>query len=417
MPPAVNTPGTLVILQSPRVASLPPRLMAQMRIVRRRDPWRVMMDGVSTSPLPFTPSGQRWARGVLVAAAMGGLWWGATALAGAYHSQQASRAASAARSGQVLTASGRLEDAAAQFRNAVALQPDRTAYRLALARALISLERFDEAERYLQDVLRADATNGEANLALARVQQARDRDAEAEASYYRAIYGRWMPEAEATRQRARLDLIELLGRTADRERVRAELTQLASAFPGDRNLQLVAGRRLLDSGFPEEAARVYRGMAERFTDSGAAHAGLAEAALALGDYAGAAQSARRALAADPSDRASAARLALAGAVDGLDPNRPRISARERGARTRRLLDLARARLENCWGHRTLTPGEDALAARLRARRPSPVTPQVLDDEYELLESAARAVAAACPAPTDEEPLDVVLRIVAEAGRR
>lgn len=348
---------------------------------------------------------------------MGGLWWVATALAGAYHSQQASRAASAAQSGQVLTASGRLEDAAAQFRNAVALQPERTAYRLALATALVSLERFDEAERYLQDVLRADATNGEANLALARIQRARGRYAEAEASYYRAIYGRWMPEAEAARQRARLDLIELLGQTADRERVRAELTQLASAFPGDRNLQLVVGRRLLNAGFPDEAARVYRGMAERFTDGGAAHAGLAEAALALGDYAGAALSARRALAADPSDRASAARLALAGAVDGLDPNKPRLSARARGARTRRLLDLARAHLENCWGNRTLTPGEDALAARLRAPRPSPVTPQVLDDEYELLETAARAVAAGCPPPTDEEPLDVVLRIVAEAGRR
>ena len=352
----------------------------------------------------------------LVWALVAGLWWLATTLAGAYHGQQSARAAAAAELGQALTASGRLEDAVARFRDAVALDPERTEYRLALAKALVSLERFDESERYLRDVLRDDATNGEANLALARGQRARARFAEAEASYYRAIYGRWSPDAEATRLRTRLELIELLGRTAEGERVRAELSQLATAFPGDRALQLVVGRRLLDAGFPADAARVYRGVVERFADPGAAYAGLAEAALADGDYADAAEAARQALAVDATDRASAARLALAGEVDRLDPNKPRLSARAKTARIRQLLGLARTRLEACWGQTALSPDREALMIRLRGPRPSPVTPQVLDDEYALLESAARAVRDGCPPPDTETPTDVVWRIIASGGR-
>ena len=348
----------------------------------------------------------------LVWVLVAGLWWLATTLADAYHGQQSARAATAARLGEALTASGRLDDAVARFRDAVALDPDRTEYRLALATALVSLERFDESERYLRDVLREDATNGEANLALARGQRARARFSEAEASYYRAIYGRWAPEDEATRQRTRLELIELLGRTADAERVRGELSQLATAFPGDRALQLVVGRRLLDLGYAADAMRVYRSVVERFAEPGAAYAGLAEAALADGDYATAAEAARRALAVDASDRGSADRLALAGEVDRLDPNRPRLSARARTTRIRRLLGLARTRLEACWGPTTPPPEREALSAQLRAPRPSPVTPQVLDDEYALLESAARAVRDDCPMPETEAPTDVVWRIIA-----
>lgn len=367
------------------------------------------------NPDDAAPPALRWGRLLMVALAMAGLWVSATLLAGEYHERQAERARTAVEAGRALTTAARLPQAAAAFRTAVALEPDEPAYRLSLAKALVGLDRMDEAERYLQDVLRVDATNGDANLALARIHRAAGRFAAAEAAYYRAIYGRWPPEAEATRVQTRLELIELLGQTADRERVRAELTHLATAFPGDRALLLRVGRQLLDSGFAEDARRLYRGVIDRFTDPGAAHAGLAEAALALDDYAAAAAAARRALAANPDDRASAERLALASTVDSLDPTRPRLSARERTRRTRRLLDLARLRLEACWAAGPATPEHEALLARLAATRTTRVTPAVLDEETALLETAAAAVAASCPPSGADAPLDLVLRVVVSAG--
>ncbi|MEZ5286783.1 MAG: tetratricopeptide repeat protein [Vicinamibacterales bacterium] len=366
---------------------------------------------------PLVPAPIWWGRILLVALGMVALWLAATSLAGEYHRRQQARALAAMETGQALVESGRAEPAAAAFRTAVALEPGQASYRLALARALVALERYDEAERYLQDVLLVDATSGDANLARARIQRARGRFGDAEASYYRAIHGRWSSEDEPSRVRARLELIDLLGGTADGERVRAELTQLATAFPGDQPLLLRVGRQLLDSGFPEEAARVFRTVSDRFTDPGAAPAGLAEALLAAGDYEGAAAAARRALLADPDDQASATRLALATTVDGLDPNKPRLPASERAARVRRLLELARPRIEACWTGRSLGAEQLGLRARLDAPRPASVTPRVLDEEAALLEAVARAVSTSCPSGSGETALDLALRRVAGGARR
>lgn len=63
-------------------------------------------------------------------------------------------------------------------------------------------------------------------------------------------------------------------------RLRAALLELSSAFPGDRELQLQAGRDLLAAGFPDDAARQLRVIDERFADPGRAPVLLARAEFA-----------------------------------------------------------------------------------------------------------------------------------------
>lgn len=360
---------------------------------------------------------QRRGRILLVVVTLAVLWSLATVLARDLRRQQETRAASRAALGREALAASRTEEGVGHFRAAVALRPERRDYELDLAKALLTLGRTAEAERYLLDVLRVDATNGDAQLALARVQAQQSRMEEAEASYFRAIYGQWPADAERMRAEARLELIDLLAATADRDRVRGQFIQLAASFPGDRTLQMQVGRSLLDFGLADEAARVFQASIDRFADPDVAYAGLAEAELARRDYAAAADAARRALARDPADRASAAMLARATTVSGLDPNQPRLSARERSARTRRLLDLVRTRLAACWADGPLSADDQALADRLARPLARAVTPMVLDEEAALLEEAARRLLAGCASELTDEPVDLALRLVAGRGAR
>ncbi len=125
--------------------------------------------------------------------------------------------------------------------------------------------------------------NGTAILLLARIQRANGQTADAEVSDHRAIYGIWPDNEQRTRVDTRLELIALLTATADRDRVRSEFAHLASAFPGDVTLQLRVARDLLNLGYPDDAARLFRVVAGRFTDSGPALAGVVEAEIARGE--------------------------------------------------------------------------------------------------------------------------------------
>jgi predicted Zn-dependent protease len=350
-------------------------------------------------------------RGTLVATVLCALSAMAVAMSGEYHERKAARAAGAAGAGGEAMTAGRTDAAVSRLREAVALAPDRFDYRLALGQALLASGRATEAETYVRDGLREDPVHGPANLTLARIRLARGRDADAESAYYHAIYGRWSEGQEGDRLQARLELLDLLRRTASRDRIRAELNQLASSFPGDLTLQLSVARSLLDLHFPDAAARVYRTVIERFADPGSAYAGLAEAEFARADYEAAWSAARRAVDSDPDDRASAARRDLAAAVLALDPTRRRLSAVERVQRTARVLTLGVERLAQCRGSASADDDEQAFVRRTgswtslsrsrRLRQP--------DIGTEVMEELARRVRERCPPQTDPDALDLVFR--------
>jgi tetratricopeptide (TPR) repeat protein len=352
---------------------------------------------------------------VFVAIAIALLAGVATGLVRLHRAERERRAAHEAALGAARQDAARPRDAVIHFREAVALQPSRLDYRLSLGRALIAAGQLPEAASYLRDVLQDAPVNGDANLLLARIQRANGQMADAEASYYRAIYGIWPSNEQRTRVDTRLELIALLTATADRDRVRSELAQLASAFPGDVTLQLRVGRDLLNLGYPDDAARLFRVVAGRFTESGPALAGVVEAELARGDYAAAAAAAAQAVRRDPRDRASIERRDLAMAALSLDPTQPRLTNAERVRRTETLVGLARDRLRACpsdgsAGSPDLVPLVDAwLAKRGVLRR------EESGLGLALVEAIARRVNAVCPSSSSPQPLDLVLHKLASGS--
>ncbi len=350
-------------------------------------------------------------RGTLVATVLVALSAMAVAMSGEYHERKAARAARAAGAGREATTAGHTDAAVSRLREAVALAPDRFDYRLALGQALLASGRATEAETYVRDGLREDPVHGPANLTLARIGLARGHAAAAESAYYRAIYGRWGAGEEGDRLQARLELLDLLRRTASRERVRAELNQLASSFPGDLTLQLSVARSLLDLHFPDAAARVYRTVIERFADPGSAYAGLAEAEFARADYEAAWSAARRAVDSNPDDLTSAARRDLAAAVLALDPTRRRLSVVERVQRTTRVLTLGLERLAQCRGSASADDDEEAFVRRTRKWASLSLSRRLRQPDVgtEAMEELARRVQDRCPPQTDPEALDLVFR--------
>ena len=353
----------------------------------------------STTPLASIASVSRslqqsvaW-RFATVALFIGILWAAASFLTRKAHEQRVTRAQTAATRAATATADGQRDVAVALFREAVGLEPRQPEYRLSLAKVLVAVGRPAEAEPYVQEVLRQQPVNGEANLVLARIhEQAGNRD-EAERTYYQAIYGRWPPGAQPLRMHARLELVDHYRRLGERNHLRAALLELSSAFPGDRELQLQAGRDLLAEGFIDDAARQLKVVTDRFANAGDARVLLARAEFARRNYVDAYAAAGRVMADDPRNAEMAAMRVLTARILALDPDQRRLPARERLSRLRVLLADVRGHLASC----------DARAdvASLRPLIDQWLTRQSTDAELgrTLLEASSRRLPATClPSP-------------------
>jgi tetratricopeptide (TPR) repeat protein len=346
-----------------------------------------------------------------IALVIAALWTAASFLTRRAHDQRVTRAEAAVARAAFAATEGRRDDAVALYREAVGLEPHRPGYRLSLAKALVAVGRPAEAEPYVQEVLRQEPVNGEANLVLARIfEQAGSRE-EAERTYYRAIYGRWPPAAQPLRMRARLELIDHYRRLGERTRLRAALLELSSAFPGDRELQLQAGRDLLAEGFNDDAARQLRVVVERFADAGDALALLARAEFARRNYVAAYEAAGRVLARDRRNEEMTALRSLTARVLALDPDQRRISSRERLARLRVLLREVDTHLAKC--------ESSTDAGRLRPLVEQWLARQNSDAELgrTLLEAASRTLPAVClPSPEGSAVGRVLADLASESSR-
>jgi len=256
---------------------------------------------------------------------------------------------------------------------------------------------------YVSEALRQSPVDGESNLVLARLLVQQGDATEAESAYYRAIYGRWSPAAQPLRRQARLELVGLYRRTGQTARLRAALLELSNAFPGDRDLQLQAGRDLLDAGFPDDAARQLRIVDERFADPGRAPVLLARAEFARRRYVQAFAVAGRALHRLPGDAEATRVRTLAARVLALDPDQPRLSAARRAARVRGLLDDVRGRLSTCTPSASETSPVVATIDRWLARPGGDV-----EVGRSLLQAAADDWRTTCPVPAEDDAAGRVL---------
>lgn len=333
----------------------------------------------------------------------------------AHRAERSRRAELAADHGARLADTGRYAEAVLAFRDALALSRDSLAWPVALAESLIALDRRAEAEAYLSDVLPRDPSNGLANLLMARVTAAEGRALEARVHYQRAIYGLWSDRPLQHRIDARLELVDLLRRTATRREVLAELLQLRADLPPDPDLQMRVAGLLREAGAPTEAADLYREVVAEHPGEVPALEGLARTEFERDNFTEARAAFRQAIAIDPENDALRQQLALCESVLALDPSLRRLTPGQRRWRSARLLSLAVAVVGRCVPAASGPPGLhqtlDEAATRLK-----PVRRRVDEEEVELDVTLAQRVWNARPSgcrgdSTEERAMPIVLRVL------
>jgi len=298
------------------------------------------------------------------------------------------RAADLFREGQSLLDSGRAGDATDRFASAVAMQRNNVSYALGLAQATLADGHGDEAEATLKSILARAETDGAVNLSMARVLLVERKVSDAKAYYHRAIYGQWGADSVQQRMRSRFEIIDLLARRRETSEMLAELLPLEAEAADSAPLRKRVATLLLQAGSPRRAIANFREVLRADPRDADAHAGLGEAALALGNFSTARADLLEATRYRPGDAHIQRRLALADTVLALSPSVRGIDAGARFTRSRALLARTVAERERCGG---LTPFTMALVDSARAVVASGVRPADLSAASDELMARTTAV--------------------------
>jgi CIC family chloride channel protein len=263
-----------------------------------------------------------------------------------YSAERSKRADQYYRAGNDLFRQDRVSEAILEYRNALSVshQPE---HRQALGLALVKAGRLNEAELYLNQVLRDRPGSGPANAGLAEIYAQQGRLDDAVLHYQRAIYGSWQDDPAHNRVQARLKLIDLLKKSGRQVQARAELMTLAANAPNEAPIQKQVGHMLLDYGLNREAADLFRNLLKTGPPDADEYDGLGRAEFALGRYKPALQAFQSALKIDPADPLATQRVDTGERILALDPNQRGIGAGERHRRSRELLSQVVSRLVAC----------------------------------------------------------------------
>lgn len=305
----------------------------------------------------------------LIAAAIGALFVADTFLAQLARSADRATAAGRYREGVELMKQGNAPAAIEQFREAVATQRDDRQYQLALANAALSADRPADAAAAVAPTLSRDATDGAANLAMARALLAQGQLVKAIAYYHRGIYGRWPPPVAAQRTAVRVELIDLLARRGAREDLLAELLLLENDAAADSGLRRRVAHLFVAAGSPNRAIPLFREILRRSPADADALGGLGEAEFARGDYRRAEGDLVLATRQAPSDGSLARKLKQVRDVRSLDPLVRGLGPAERNRRSRDMLSLVIDAVEKCPAVGSAAPVRAALdSARIELSR-------------------------------------------------
>jgi tetratricopeptide (TPR) repeat protein len=322
-----------------------------------------------------------------------------TALNSAYHATRQGRAEARYRSGLELAGAGNNNGAVEEFRAALTYVHNDPRYRMALARSLIELGRWGEAQSHLSELREDDPTSGPINLMLARLAFRDRRDADAVTYYQRAIYGLWPDHSAENRTAARFALVSLLDRDRQEKQVLAELLDLADETPEtDTASRQRVGELLLAHNSPDHAAELFRGILGAHPRDAAAEKGLADALFALGDYLAARKAYRQAADDGLNDPAIAPRIAACDAVLDLDPTLVRMSSGERFDRARTLVRLTWQSAQSCGSLSTdLADAAEKVVAETAAGRRGEDTVNLLNLAEQLWKARQELCGPAAPA--------------------
>jgi predicted Zn-dependent protease len=326
--------------------------------------------------------------------------------------------------GSRLLAEGDAAKAIDSLRDAHALERQNSEYELQLIAALTAAGKTADAEPLLTDILQRKPNDALANLTAARVMIREGNTGEAEAYYHRAIFGEWpgagasqSPSQSASRRvSTRLELIDLLARRNQKQELLAELISLQAETPANAEIQKRLGKLFLLAGAPARAADVYEALAGKDPTDTAAYEGMGEAELEQGHYAAAHLAFFRAAARDPANESVRAHLQTLDTVAELDPTVRQLTSAEKYSRSIRILDMARAALDQCVAsHRGDETGPllKSAEAAIAAKAPAHVTNEIAEGVLSLAAKLWRADRAACAGgPATQTALDLIMNKLA-----
>lgn len=271
--------------------------------------------------------------------------------------------------GERLIAAKKLSGGIERLRTATMLDATNTSYGTALAEAMMTAGKPQQAADMLSQLLERDATDGPANLAMARSLAVNKRVETAKSYYHRAIYGIWPPGSDTLRNGARFELIELLGKMGARQELLAELLPIEEDSSSDMATRKRIARHFMAAGSPARAVSIFRSVLHRNPRDTASYIGLADAAMTLGDYRSAQTNLLSAQKLAPDDSTVAQRIALTDSTIALDPTQRGLSLDQQAQRSRRVLQLTLASVRGCLGRQgsPLAEAVDSSAQNLVAR--------------------------------------------------
>jgi Tfp pilus assembly protein PilF len=274
------------------------------------------------------------------------------------------------------------DDAAVAFRRAVMKHRGEKRYVLGLADALGRSGNAEAATRALLGVREFSPEDADINLALARLERAGARPAEAVRYYHHAIYA---PGSTPERARAiRLELVNMLLDADDQTRANAELVAATIDLPDRPESRLELARLFERADNPERAAEQYRRVLGAEPKNVPALEGAVRTAFALEQY-------RNVVGyrlPDDASRESHELSDIARAILSRDPLASRLSAAERRRRLRLNISYLERRWRECGATPPASPPdypEALVALRKRSRA------QAIGRDSEALENAAAAI--------------------------
>jgi tetratricopeptide (TPR) repeat protein len=233
------------------------------------------------------------------------------------------------------------------FRAALVCDRINPQYQLNLGRALRDTGRLDEAESYLSSLWERTPEDGTINLALARVAAKRGSIDDALRYYHNAMYGVWTSDADVSRRKARIELIEFLLQKNALPQAQSELVALTASLPADPALRLQAAQLLKQAQDYPDSLSEYEKVLQLDHNNSAALSGAGDVAFNSGRYRTAEHYLHEGLIANPNDTNARATLATASLILETDPFIRRISDAERNRRIVAAFTQAGDRLDAC----------------------------------------------------------------------
>jgi len=340
---------------------------------------------------------------------------GDTALAKVDREATRATAAEEYRVGVNLIEHKRLPDAIEHLRTAATLDRDKPVYTVALAQAVLAQGRTNDAEQMLIPLLERDATDGGANLAMARVLTKQGRIEEAKSYYHRAIYGLWPGDAARSRAIARFELIDLLAETGARQELLAELLPIQDESPEDTVLRKRVANYFVLAGSPAKASDIYRDLLRKNPRDADAYVGLGRAALAMGNYPVARNDFLAAQRIAPEDSSIKSTIKLADSVIAIDPTQRGLGLDEQVRRSRQLVQMTIKSAHRCLDVEAPSVGAalDSVARSLVAPAGVVSRSQSIDENISLAGALWRMREGRCTSRPDDQALALVQDRIAQ----